>query len=148
MKNDEALSVGAVSIRSGLTVPTIHFYESKGLIESSRNPSNHRRYPRSVLRRLAVIKVAQLAGVPLREVKEALDTLPNEAKITAKDWKKLAANWQSDLNDRIDRLTRLRDTIGYCIGCGCLSVTDCELMNAGDKLSAEGSGPRLLDPLD
>ncbi len=142
------LSVGAVSSRSGLSVSTIHFYESKGLIESTRNSSNHRRYPRSVLRRLAVIKVAQMAGVPLREIKDALGTLPDETRVNAKDWSKLAKNWRADLDDRIDRLTRLRDTMAYCIGCGCLSVTDCELMNSEDKLSKEGSGPRLLDPLD
>lgn len=146
MKKTDELSVGAVSSRSGLTVATIHFYESKDLIESTRNSSNHRRYPRSVLRRLSVIKIAQMAGIPLREIKETLDTLPSEANVTANDWKRLATHWQSVLNDRIDRLTMLRDTLGYCIGCGCLSISNCELMNPGDTLSQEGSGPRLLDP--
>lgn len=148
MALNKELSVGAVSSRSGLSVPTIHFYEAKGLIDSTRNASNHRRYPRGILRRLAVIKVAQMAGVPLRDIKEAMDTLPDELKVTVKDWSKLAKHWRSALDDRINRLTRLRDTMGYCIGCGCLSVTDCELMNNGDKLAKEGTGPRLLDPLD
>ncbi|MHA1566810.1 MAG: redox-sensitive transcriptional activator SoxR, partial [Alphaproteobacteria bacterium] len=140
------LSVGEVAARGGIAVSAIHFYESKGLIESWRNNRNHRRYPRGVLRRLSVIKVAQRAGIPLREIKEALATLPNENNVTAGDWSKLATEWRADLDDRINRLTRLRESLGDCIGCGCLSVKECELMNADDKLSEQGSGPRLLDP--
>jgi MerR family transcriptional regulator, redox-sensitive transcriptional activator SoxR len=140
------LSVGEVAARSGLAVSAIHFYESKGLIKSARNNANHRRYPRDVLRKLGVIGVAQRAGIPLREISEALATLPDEGKVTAEQWSRLASLWREDLDERIDRLTRLRDTIGYCIGCGCLSVKDCSLMNANDKLAEEGAGARLLDP--
>lgn len=139
------LSVGDVSRRSGLAVSAIHFYESKGLITSRRNSGNHRRYDRGVLRKLAVIKVAQRAGIPLQEIKEAMSRLSNDRTVTAKDWSNLAEYWQTSLNDRIDRLTRMRDTIGYCIGCGCLSVDDCELMNPDDELGKKGPGAHLLE---
>ena len=146
MARQTLLSVGDIAARSGLAVSAIHFYESRGLIKSWRNKGNHRRFARDVLRKLAVIKVAQRAGIPLREISDALATIPNEGKVTAHDWSRLAKQWRARLDDRIERLTRLRDTLGYCIGCGCLSVKDCELMNPDDKLACKGPGPQLLDP--
>jgi len=151
MKNPTAvigkeLSVGEVAARSGVAVSAIHFYEAKGLIRSRRNHGNQRRYPRGILRLVAVIKVAQRIGMPLATVREALATLPNGRTPTAAEWRRLSAAWQRDLDDRIERLTRLRDSLTGCIGCGCLSLKACPLRNPGDKLSEEGCGPRLLDP--
>jgi MerR family transcriptional regulator, redox-sensitive transcriptional activator SoxR len=140
------LSVGEVAKRSGVAVSTIHFYETEGLIKGWRNPGNHRRYPRSVLRRIAIIKVAQRAGVPLKEIAAALAALPEGRAPSARDWGKLSARWRAELEDRIVRLTRLRDQLSSCIGCGCLSIEDCPLRNPYDELATEGSGPRLLDP--
>lgn len=140
------LSVGEVAARSGVAVSAIHFYEAKGLIRSRRNHGNQRRYPRGILRLVAVIKVAQRIGMPLATVREALATLPNGRTPTAAEWRRLSAAWQRDLDDRIERLTRLRDSLTGCIGCGCLSLKACPLRNPGDKLSEEGCGPRLLDP--
>jgi MerR family transcriptional regulator, redox-sensitive transcriptional activator SoxR len=140
------LSVGQVAERSGVAVSTLHFYESKGLIKSWRNQGNQRRYPREVLRRVAVIKVAQRAGIPLESIRKALSALPGQRTPTAEDWKKLSAAWNKDLNDRINRLTRLRDQLDGCIGCGCLSLGVCPLRNPWDKLGKQGPGPRLLDP--
>ena len=141
-----ALSVGEVAERSGVAVSTLHFYEAEGLITSWRNSGNQRRYAREVLRRVAVIKVAQRTGIPLKEIREALSTLPDKRTPTSDDWKKLSARWRSQLNDRIERLTRLRDQLDGCIGCGCLSLDTCPLRNPCDCLAAEGPGPRLLDP--
>jgi MerR family redox-sensitive transcriptional activator SoxR len=138
------LSVGEVAARSGVAVSALHFYEAKGLIRSRRNRGNQRRYARDVLRRVAVIKVAQRAGVPLVVIREALDTLPNRRTPTVEDWSRLAATWRAALDERITALTRLRDQLTGCIGCGCLSLGVCPLYNPGDKLSAEGPGPRLL----
>jgi len=151
MKNPTAvigkeLSVGEVAARSGVAVSAIHFYEAKGLIRSRRNHGNQRRYPRGILRLVAVIKVVQRIGMPLATVREALATLPNGRTPTAAEWRRLSAAWQRDLDDRIERLTRLRDSLTGCIGCGCLSLKACPLRNPGDKLSEEGCGPRLLDP--
>ncbi|MGH8501134.1 MAG: redox-sensitive transcriptional activator SoxR [Gammaproteobacteria bacterium] len=139
------LSVGEVAARSGVAVSAIHFYESKGLLKSWRNSGNQRRYPREVLRRVAVIKVAQKVGIPLASIRGALTTLPEGRTPTAADWSKLSAKWKAELNDRITRLTQLRDQLNGCIGCGCLSLKDCPLRNPRDALSEQGPGPRLLD---
>lgn len=140
------LSVGEVAARSGVAVSALHFYESKGLIQGRRNSGNHRRYARDVLRRVAIIKVAQRAGIPLREIAAALDALPDGRTPTARDWHRLSRRWKADLDDRIARLTRLRDQLSGCIGCGCLSIRDCPLRNPFDSLAEQGAGPRLLDP--
>jgi MerR family transcriptional regulator, redox-sensitive transcriptional activator SoxR len=140
------LAVGELATRSGVAVSAIHFYESKGLIRSWRTPGNQRRYPRLVLRRVAVIKVAQRVGISLSAIRTALNSLPKGRTPTEKDWAALSARWRADLDDRILRLTKLRNELTNCIGCGCLSLDSCPLYNPGDRLSREGPGPRLLDP--
>ena len=142
----KALSVGEVASRSGVAVSTLHFYESEGLIHSWRNQGNQRRYAREVLRRVAVIRVAQRAGISLACIRDALKTLPDERTPNTDDWTRLSARWRADLNDRIDRLTRLRDQLDGCIGCGCLSLGVCPLRNPADRLARLGPGPQLLDP--
>lgn len=140
------LSVGEVAQRSGVAVSTLHFYESKGLIKSWRNEGNQRRYAREVLRRVAVIKVAQRTGIPLESIRQALEELPDNRTPDAEDWKRLSGKWRTELDDRIQRLIGLRDQLDGCIGCGCLSLGVCPLRNPWDKLGEEGPGPRLLDP--
>ena len=141
-----SLSVGEVAKRSGLPVSTLHFYESKGLIHSARSAGNQRRYAREVLRRVSIIKVAQRLGIPLSTIRDAFQALPDGRTPTAEDWSKLSARWRAELEGRITRLTRLRDQLDGCIGCGCLSMGACPLRNPFDRLSVEGPGPRLLDP--
>jgi MerR family transcriptional regulator, redox-sensitive transcriptional activator SoxR len=140
------LTVGQVAKRSGVAVSALHYYESEGLISSWRNQGNQRRYAREVLRRVAVIKAAQRSGISLASIREALATLPGGRTPTAEDWQKLSAGWKADLNDRITRLTRLRDQLDGCIGCGCLSLGVCPLRNPWDRLSKLGPGAQLLDP--
>ncbi len=140
------LTVGDVAARSGVAVSTLHFYEAQGLIHSWRNRGNQRRYPREVLRRVAVIKVAQRTGIPLAEIRETLATLPDNRTPTEADWTRLSKRWRADLDDRINRLIRLRDQLDGCIGCGCLSLGVCPLYNPWDKLAAQGPGPQILDP--
>lgn len=139
------LTVGQVAERSGVPVSTLHFYEAKGLIRSTRNAGNQRRYARDVLRRVAIIKVAQRLGVPLGEVAEALAALPEGRTPTAADWHALSERWRHELDQRIQRLTALRDQLSGCIGCGCLSMETCPLRNPGDALAEFGSGPVLLE---
>ena len=139
------LSVGEVADRSGVAVSTLHFYETKGLIVSERNRGNQRRYKRSVLRRVAVIKVAQRTGIPLSDIKDALEVLPHDRPLTADDWRRLSETWRRELDERIHRLTALRDHLDGCIGCGCLSMQDCPLRNPQDVLAGEGAGAHLLE---
>ncbi|MCH8685034.1 redox-sensitive transcriptional activator SoxR [Pedomonas mirosovicensis] len=144
-KHKSSLSVGEVAARSGVSVSTLHFYEAKGLIRSERSAGNQRRYSRAVLRRIGVIKAAQRIGIPLNDIQQALSALPQE-KPTAEDWARLSAAWRDELNDRINRLTLLRDRLDGCIGCGCLSVSSCPLRNPDDRAGQSGPGPRYLEP--
>jgi MerR family redox-sensitive transcriptional activator SoxR len=139
------LSVGEVAKRSGVAVSTLHFYETKGLIRSLRTEGNQRRYPRGVLRRVAVIKVAQRTGIPLASIQAALAQLPQGRAPTAEDWADLSGAWRAELDERIRRLSQLRDQMDDCIGCGCLSLKTCPLRNPQDALGEQGSGPRLLE---
>jgi MerR family redox-sensitive transcriptional activator SoxR len=140
------LSVGEVASRAGVAVSTLHYYEAEGLIRSWRNQGNQRRYPREVLRRVAVIRVAQRAGISLAAIRDALKALPNGRTPTAEDWTGLSARWRADLERRIQRLTGLRNQLDGCIGCGCLSLGVCPLRNPWDELGKQGPGARLLDP--
>jgi MerR family redox-sensitive transcriptional activator SoxR len=140
------LTVGEVAERSGVAVSAIHFYEAKGLIASWRNAGNQRRYPREVLRRVSIIKVAQRLGLPLASIKAALDSLPRGRTPTDQDWRRLSARWRDELTERITKFTHLRDQLTGCIGCGCLSMNQCPLRNPWDELAEQGPGPRLLDP--
>ena len=138
------LTVGQLAARSGLAVSAVHFYEAKGLISSWRSSGNQRRYPREMLRRVALIKVAQRVGVPLASIHEVLSGLPAGKTPTKNDWKVLSSAWKSALDARIDTLIRLRDSLSDCIGCGCLSLKACPLRNPMDELAQQGPGPRLL----
>ena len=138
------LSIGEVARRSGLAASALHFYERQGLIQSVRTYGNQRRYERSVLRRLAILQVAQEVGMSLDEVRTAFATLPTDRAPDKTDWQRLSASWHARLSDRIERLARLRDGLASCIGCGCLSTDTCPLRNPGDSLGARGPGPRIL----
>ena len=139
------LSVGEVAYRSGVPVSTLHFYEAKGLIRSWRSDGNQRRYGRDVLRRVAIIKVAQRTGLSLSAIREALTTLPHDRVPGASDWRRLSESWRDELDARIARLTRLRDGLDGCIGCGCLSLKACPLRNPDDQLAQEGPGAAFLE---
>lgn len=136
------LSVGEMAKRAGVSVSTLHFYEAEGLIESWRTPANHRRYDRRELRRVAITRIAQSVGVPLSEVKAVLDRIPRGKSVSAQAWAEAAAPWQRKLDERIALMTRLRDQMGFCIGCGCLSLENCPLYNADDRLGSNGPGAR------
>ncbi|MDN8661640.1 redox-sensitive transcriptional activator SoxR [Stenotrophomonas indicatrix] len=135
------MSVGDVARRSGVAVSALHFYERKGLISSLRTSGNQRRYARDVLRRLAVIRVAQRVGMPLEAVARAFESLPQGRAPTKADWAKLSARWQVELEERIHMLQLLRDELTGCIGCGCLSLKRCRLANPDDVLGEGGDGP-------
>ena len=136
------LSVGDFAKRAGVPGSTIHYYEAEGLIESWRTPANHRRYDRRELRRVAIVRVAQSVGIPLSEIRTVLERLPRGRAISADQWANAAEPWKDALTERIALLTRLRDQMGFCIGCGCLSLESCPLYNPDDSLGAQGDGPR------
>jgi MerR family redox-sensitive transcriptional activator SoxR len=134
------LSVGEVARRSGVAVSALHFYESRGLIRSIRNAGNQRRYARDVLRRIALIRIAQRVGLSLREIQDALAQLPDSRTPTRMDWTRLSRAWRQTLDARVAQLLALRDQLDDCIGCGCLSLQRCKLSNPADCLADKGSG--------
>jgi MerR family redox-sensitive transcriptional activator SoxR len=138
----QELSVGEVARRSGVAVSALHFYERKGLIRSLRTAGNQRRFSRDVLRRLAVIRVAQRVGMPLEAVAHAFAALPENKTPTRAEWGKMSALWRAELDQRIEELLLLRDQLTDCIGCGCLSLKRCRLANPGDALGEQGDGPQ------
>lgn len=143
---DDELSVGQVADRSGVSVSALHFYEREGLIHSERNEGNQRRFARETLRRLAFIRASQRVGIPLGEIRAALDDLPQRRTPREDDWAEVADRWATVLDERIDQLVRLRDDLTTCIGCGCLSFQRCRLVNPGDAMADEGPGPRRFLP--
>jgi len=142
------LSVGDVTRRAGVPVSTLHFYEAQGLIESDRTRGNQRRYHRSVLRLIAMIKVAQRVGIPLAQIKANIAQLPSGHLRNAQDWATLSTAWRVELDQRIALMTRMRDQLDNCIGCGCLSLVDCPLRNPDDIAADNGAGARAFDPGD
>lgn len=139
------LTVGQLAHRSGVAVSALHFYERQGLIESRRTAGNQRRYDRSVLRRVAVIRAAQRAGVSLAQVAEAFSELPADGVPEKADWQRLSAHWRRELDARIEALEKLRGDLGGCIGCGCLSLADCSFVNPHDDQAKAGPGARAFD---
>ncbi|WP_433855609.1 redox-sensitive transcriptional activator SoxR [Streptomyces kronopolitis] len=138
------LSVGQLSARSGAAVSALHFYESKGLISSTRTAGNQRRYSRDALRRVAFVRAAQRVGIPLAVIRDALAQLPDERTPNRADWAGLSEVWRAELDERIGQLQELRDRLSDCIGCGCLSLETCALSNPYDSLGAQGPGARRL----
>ncbi|WP_280245007.1 redox-sensitive transcriptional activator SoxR [Nocardia abscessus] len=139
------LTPGQLSERSGVAVSALHFYEREGLITSRRTSGNQRRYARETLRRVAFIRISQRVGIPLSEIRAALDQLPEGRTPTRRDWESLSTVWRADLDDRITQLIRLRDSLTGCFGCGCLALGSGRLVNQHDRLGAEGPGARVLD---
>lgn len=151
MKNNlknSSWSVGQVAKRAGVSVATLHFYESKGLISSGRNAGNQRRYHSSVLRRIAVIKTAQQLGISLHDIGIAMGKLPVDRAPSTSDWKKMSTQWRAELEQRIAQLKLLRDELDTCIGCGCLSIKSCKLRNPEDKASKDGQGAVFWESAD
>ncbi|HEY1084398.1 MAG TPA: redox-sensitive transcriptional activator SoxR [Prosthecobacter sp.] len=141
---EELLTVGELSRRSGVAVSAIHFYESKNLVRSIRDERNQRRFSRRELRTLGLIKVAQRLGFSLEEIKAAFRDLPKDGTLSKAAWQKVSRAWEKTLDEKIQLATRMRNQLNLCIGCGCLSLRDCPLRNPDDSLGQQGPGPRLL----
>lgn len=139
------MSVGALARRSGISVSAIHYYEREGLIRSTRNAANHRRYTRASLRILAIIKAGQQAGIPLAEIRSALGPALSGRQLGRDEWARISEGWRDDLDRRIELLRRVRDRMSGCIRCGCLSHELCEMFNPEDRAAVEGPGAPGLD---
>jgi MerR family redox-sensitive transcriptional activator SoxR len=138
------IAIGALAKRSGIAASALRFYESQGLIKSTRSAGGRRLFARDVLRRVAFIRVAQAVGLSLEDIHAALTRLPDQRTPTRLDWERLSRAWRPILDRRIDSLIRLRERLTSCIGCGCLSLKTCALYNPADAAQTRGTGPRYL----
>jgi MerR family redox-sensitive transcriptional activator SoxR len=138
------LTIGELAERSGVAPSALRFYEERGLISADRTSGNQRRYPRRTLRRVALVQAGRAAGIPLERIRAALDTLPTERPPTRRDWERLSRAWREDIDERIATLEAVRDRLTTCIGCGCLSIDRCSLLNPDDEAAAFGAGAHYL----
>jgi MerR family transcriptional regulator, redox-sensitive transcriptional activator SoxR len=138
------LSIGEIAARSGVAPSALRFYEREGLISSTRTTGNQRRYERAVLRRVAFIQAGRAAGIPLESIRSALEQLPATRSPNRRDWERLSRTWRDDLDRRIATLQGLRDRLTTCIGCGCLSIDACDLLNPDDEAAGMGVGAHYL----
>ncbi len=138
------LPIGALAERTGVAPSALRFYEAEGLIQATRSEGGQRRYGRDTIRRVSFIRVAQHVGLRLDEIRDALASLPDGRTPTEKDWHRLSTSWKPRLDEQIDMLSRLRDRLDACIGCGCLSLRVCHIVNPGDVAGERGPGPRYV----
>lgn len=139
---ETVLTISEIARRSGVAASALRFYEDRGLIKSERAGSGHRRFQRSVLRRIAFIVFAQRIGLSLEEIGEELAKLPVDRTPTRRDWSRLSGKWLKRIDERIAEMQRLRDGLTSCIGCGCLSFDHCRMANPEDRVGIKGPGPR------
>jgi MerR family transcriptional regulator, redox-sensitive transcriptional activator SoxR len=138
------ISIGELSERSGVSQSALRFYERQGLIHARRTDGNQRRYPGVTLRVVAVVQAGKAAGIPLERIRQALDTLPAGKSPTKRDWARFSGAWRSELDERIETLEAIRGRLTTCIGCGCLSLKTCSLLNPGDEAAEAGAGAHYL----
>lgn len=141
---DDELSIGAVAERTGVAPSALRYYEDEGLITAERNASGHRRYHRAILRRVSFIQFAQRVGLSLDEIRETLRLLPENRTPADEDWAHLSQSWKPRIDAHIAMLERLRDGLEGCIGCGCLSMSHCKVLNPDDEAGERGPGPRYV----
>lgn len=141
---DAELTIGALSERSGIAHSALRYYEDEGLLHAERTAGAQRRYHRDALRRVAFIRTAQQVGLSLDEIREAMASLPDNRTPNQKDWERMSASWRPRLDAQIALLERLRDRLSGCIGCGCLSLRACHLLNPDDTAATHGPGPRWI----
>ncbi|HVY90817.1 MAG TPA: redox-sensitive transcriptional activator SoxR [Hyphomonadaceae bacterium] len=144
LRGNDVLTIGQLAERTGLSVSAIRFYETKHLVSPVRNKGGQRRYLRSDIRRLSFVLIAQQLGFSIEKIRAALSSLPERRTPTQKDWEQISRAFRSELDQRIGAMTRLRDHLDGCIGCGCLSLKRCQLYNPADRLHRLGSGPRIV----
>ena len=140
--SSDILTIAEVARRSGVAASALRFYEQRGLLRSERTGSGHRRFPRAVLRRVAFIVFAQRIGLSLEEIAAELEKLPHNRVPERADWGRLSSRWSARVDERIAELQRLKEGLTGCIGCGCLSLQTCRLVNRDDRAGRAGPGAR------
>lgn len=144
VKASDVIAIGDLAARAGVSVSAIRFYEARGLLTPFRNSGGQRRFLRSDIRRLSFILIAQQLGLSIEAIRTELAKLPGGRTPTAKDWTRMSSDIRTLIDEKIATLTRTRDLLDGCIGCGCLSLDRCALYNPGDRAARRGAGPRYV----
>lgn len=139
----QLLTIGELAERTGVATSALRFYEDRDLIKPHRTSSGHRRYWRGTIRHVAFIVFAQRVGLSLDEIRGELATLPEGRPPTGAEWARISSRWTDRINERMEELQRLSRGLTDCIGCGCLSLERCHILNPGDEAAAKGAGPRF-----
>lgn len=144
MAKDSFITIGQLAKRTGVAVSALRFYEEKGLLQALRTSGNQRRFLRSDIRRVSFILIAQKLGLALADIERQLAALPQGRAPTLSDWQAISRGMRGAIDERIMLLTRTRNQLDQCIGCGCLSLQKCQLYNKDDRQGAQGAGPRAI----
>ena len=144
MHKDDLISIGALAKRTGVAVSAIRYYEERKLLTSLRTGGNQRRFLRSDIRRISFILIAQKLGLGLTQIEAELATLPQGRTPTLTDWQRIRRSMRTALDAKIQLLTRTKQKLDQCIGCGCLSLQRCQLYNKDDRAAGGGTGPRYV----
>jgi len=144
MSEECYITIGQLARRTGVAVSAIRFYEEKGLLCPVRTGGNQRRFLRSDIRRVSFIVIAQRLGLALGEIEEQLATLPEGRSPTVRDWQQISRQMRFQIDQRVLLLTRARNQLDQCIGCGCMSLPKCQIYNKDDRMGLKGSGPRAI----
>ena len=144
MNRDDLVSIGTLARRTGVAVSAIRYYEERKLLTSLRTGGNQRRFLRSDIRRISFILIAQKLGLGLTQIEAELATLPQGRTPTLTDWQRISRSMRVALDTKIQLLTRTKQKLDQCIGCGCLSLSRCQLYNRDDRAAVTGTGPRFV----
>ena len=138
--HESPMRIGEAARRAGVRVSLIRYYEEIGLLPEAPRVSGQRRYDETVLRRLAVIDVAQRAGLSLDEIRELVEhgNDPMSARL-----RELAERRLPEIDALIERAQRVRVWLETATGCDCERIDDCALFDEPlEQLGPQLSGAR------
>jgi len=122
------LRIGELAAQVRLRPSALRYYEQAGLIPPPPRASDGtRRYPPSTIRRVALIKMAQRAGLGIADIRGLLATSEGRPSAT-RQWRDLAARKLPQIDAIISGLTELRAVIAACLDCGCMDFENCQLL--------------------
>lgn len=120
----EALTIGEVARRAGIRSSAIRYYERVQVLPAPQRINGRRRYDAGVLRRLAVIQLAQEAGFSMSQIRLLFNNPEGDAS--------LATRWQAHIHQKLTEVDaliaqaqRMKSLLEDSLRCGCLNLDDC-----------------------
>ena len=122
---DTLLTIGEVASQAGMRTSRIRYYEARGILPAPKRVSGMRRYGPDVVRRLAIIDLAQRVGFTLDEIASSSGRAC-APRTTASARSRAQASRHRRL---IDRAVTIRKLLVTCAACECDSLDDCGLFD-------------------